>query len=509
MNITSFAFLCFYAVVLFLYYLIPKKVQWKFLLAVSIFYFLTAGELWLIVYPAASVTAVFIGALCIEKTKEPVKRKRVLSFVILFCFALLIVLKYCNFGAYTYNALAARIPFLPGSLPELHFLVPLGISFYTLALLGYLFDVYYEISGAQHNFFKFALFGFYFPVVISGPIIRYRDVEGQLYEGHKLDYKQVTYGFQRICWGFFKKLVIAERMAVIVNTVYGDYAAYPGAYIFVATVCFAFQLYADFSGGMDIVIGISESFGIRLAENFSTPFFSRSIREFWQRWHITLGGWMKDYLFFPLQRTRRFADMQAALKKRFGKKNGKKMAVYAAMFVLWFAVGMWHGGAWKFTVGSGILHWCYIVLGEIWQPLWDKLYAVFKVKKDGRVFGIFQQVRTFLLVCSGFLFFRSAGFFTACDMYRKMFTTWNPQVLWNGALLQLGLDPIEFVIAVVSLLLLLVVSVLQQKGSVRDRLAGKNIAVRWIVLYALLFYVILLGYYGPGYSAAEFIYQGF
>lgn len=509
MSITSFAFLCSFAAVLALYYLIPKRVQWMFLLLVSILYFLTAGEPWLLLYPAAAVTIVYAGALYIDGVKGQKKKKAALSLVVVFCLLMLIILKYCNFGIYTYNALAMRIPFADSYLSEFHFLVPLGISFYTLALLGYIYDVYYEISRPQRNFFKFALFGFYFPVIISGPIVRYRDVEGQLYEKHKLDYKQVTYGFQRILWGFFKKLVIAERMAIIVNTVYGDYAGYSGTYIFVATICFAFQLYADFSGAMDIVIGISETFGIKLTENFRTPFFSRTMQEFWRRWHITLGEWLKDYLFYPLLRTKKISDLQERLKKKIGKKAGKRIATYLAMFVLWFAVGMWHGGSWKFIVGSGILHWCYIVLGETAEPIWKKLHQIFKIKKEGKGFCLFQRIRTFLLVCSGFLFFRSESFSGACRMYKSMFTTWNPQILWNGALLDLGLDWIEIVIAITALFILLLVSVLQQKESVRDMLARKNIVFRWVILYALLFFVILLGYYGPEFSATEFIYQGF
>ncbi|MGN0431364.1 MAG: MBOAT family O-acyltransferase [Lachnospiraceae bacterium] len=509
MSITSFAFLCCYALLLLLYYVIPKKAQWMLLLIASIGYFLTAGKPWLLIYPVAAIITVYCGALYIDRVKEQKKRKTALSLIVVFCLLILAVLKYCNFGVYTYNALVMRLHFADNYLQEFSFLVPLGLSFYTLALLGYVYDVYYEISKPQKNFFKFALFGLYFPVIISGPIVRYRDVEKQLYEKHAFDYQQVTFGLQRILWGFFKKLVIAERMAVIVNTVYGDYATYPGTYIVLATVCFAFQLYTDFSGGMDIVIGISETFGIKVTENFNTPFFSRSMQEFWRRWHITLGGWLKDYLFYPLLRTHTIVKLQEYAKNKFGKKIGKRIATYVAMFVLWFAVGMWHGGSWKFIVGSGLLHWFYIVMGEVLEPAWKQLRTVLRVKKENILFRFFQQVRTFLLVCSGFLFFRSDSLSSACAMYKSLFTTWNLAVLWNGGILALGLDAIELTIAVVSLLILLVVSVLQQKISVRERLAKKNILFRWAILYALLFYVILLGYYGPGYSATEFIYQGF
>ncbi len=509
MSITSFVFLCCYAVLLLLYYVVPKKMQWGLLLIASIGYFLTAGELWLIVYPVVAIIIVYCGALYIDRVKEQKKRKTALSLIVVFCLLLLVALKYCNFGIYTYNALAMRLSFLSTCSFAIDFPVPLGISFYTLALLGYLFDVYYEIGKPQKNFFKFALFGMYFPVMLSGPILRYRDVEDQLYVPHKFDYVQVTYGFQRMLWGFFKKLVIAERMAVIVNTVYGNYTQYPGIYIFLATVCFAFQLYADFSGGMDIVIGLSQTFGLKIAENFRTPYFSKSIQEFWRRWHITLGEWLKDYLFYPLLRTQKFASLQENLKKKFGKKKGKKYATLMAMFVLWFAVGMWHGGSWKFIVGSGLLQWFYIAVGELGEPLWVKMRTLCRIKEGNKLFAFWQQVRTFLLMCASFVFFRAGSFTEGLNMYKSMFSAWNPQVLWNGSLFTLGLDWIEFTIAVLTLLVLLAISVLQQKQSVRERIAGKNIVIRWGIWYVLLFIVILWGYYGPGYSVSEFIYQGF
>lgn len=509
MGITSYEFLCSFAVVLLLYYLIPKRIQWIFLFLVSILYFLTAGAPWLLLYPAVSVTTVYAGALYIDGVKEQKKKKAALSLIVVFCLLLLVVLKYSNFCLYTYNAFAMRL--FPGAnlLSTVQLPVPLGISFYTLALLGYLFDVYYEIGKPQRNFLKFALFGFYFPVIVSGPILRYRDMEEQLYAPHKANYKQITYGLQRMTWGFFKKLVIAERLALIVETVFGDYRTYSGFYIPLTTICFAFQLYADFSGGMDIVIGLSETLGIRIAENFRTPYFSRSIQEFWRRWHITLGEWLKDYLFYPLLRTKAFERLQEACRKRLGKKTGKRIATFVPMFLLWFAVGMWHGGAWKFIIGSGLLHWCYIVGGELLTPLWNRMKALCHMSGDSLFLKGWQQLRTFLLVCAGFLFFRAESFSEGCRMYAAMFSGWNLNILWDGSLLNMGLDVPDTILTVLSLIILLIVSILQQKEGLRDRIARRNIVIRWVIWYALLFSVILFGYYGPGYSAAEFIYQGF
>ena len=202
-------------------------------------------------------------------------------------------------------------------------------------------------------------------------------------------------------------------------------------------------------------------------------------------------------------------ELPGRLKVRYGKRTAKKITTFSAMFILWAAVGLWHGGAWKYIIGSGILQWVYIVLGEVLEPVWKKMRALFRINKDTGWFSVFQMIRTFLLMSLAFLFFKADGFFTALSMLGNVLTTWNPEVLWNGGLLQLGLDWKEWLILAISLLLLWMVSLKQQKGSVREWLASKNIVIRWGLLYALLFWVILMGNYGPGYSAAEFIYQGF
>lgn len=511
MGITSFYFLCFFAVMLILYYCIPKKFQWGFLLTCSVAYYLMTGNGLLILYPIVSVSACYLGirfldGLPAEKEKE---RKAVLLITILVNIGILVVLKYVNFGIYTIDGIAHLFGRSDALIGSVDFLVPLGVSFYTFSLLGYVVDVYYKIAVPQKNFLKLALYGMYFPVIISGPILKYREHGEQFFEPHPFDYRQVSYGLQRMLWGFFKKLVIAERLGVLVNTVYGQYTDYPGVYIWFATICYAFQLYTDFSGCMDIVLGMSESFGIILPENFNTPFFAKSIAEYWRRWHITLGVWMKDYVFYPVLRSRFFTKLNRSWKEKFGKKRGKQYATFAAMFILWLTVGIWHGGDWKFVIGSGLLHWFYIVMEELLAPPCAGMMDRLHIDGKGRAVNVIRVLRTFFLVCIGDLFFRAASVGDAFAMLGEAVTTWNLSVLWDGSLMQLGLDTVEMAIAAVSLLILYGVSWLQQKGSVRDKIAGKPLPVRWIVWYALLFYVILLGCYGPGYSASEFIYQGF
>ena len=362
MGITSFYFLCFFTVLLVVYYSIPRRFQWGFLLLCSVAYCLLAGQGALVIYPFVSVGACYMGTALLEAAPAEAagKRRGILLMTILVNIGILFALKYVNFFINTMDGVVHLFGGPDRLIAGVDFLVPLGVSFYTFSLLGYVIDVYYGLAAHQKNILKLALYGLYFPNLISGPILKYREHAEQFFSPHDFDYQRVTQGLQRMAWGFFKKLVIAERLGVLVNTVYGDYEGYPGAYIWVATVCYAFQLYTDFSGCMDIVLGLSQSLGIALPENFQTPFFAKSVAEYWRRWHITLGVWMKDYVFYPLLRSGIFTNLNQSLKKKYGKKRGKQYATFAAMFILWLTVGIWHGGDWKFVIGSGLLHWFYI-----------------------------------------------------------------------------------------------------------------------------------------------------
>lgn len=506
---TSFYFLCFYLCVLLLYYIVPKKGQWCVLLVSSIAYYLLSGNGVLILYPIAACFAAWLGIRVMVKTENAKKKRMALFGVILVQIGVLFVLKYVNFGINTVNGLARLFGSSGDVISGFHFWIPLGISFYTFSILGYVIDVYNGIAVPQKNFLKLALYGMYFPAVLCGPILRYREDGEQFFTPHPFQYRQVTFGMQRMLWGFFKTLVISERMNMIVNTVYGDYGQYQGSYIWLATICYAFQLYTNFSGCMDIVLGMSETFGLKLPENFQTPYFSKNITEYWRRWHITLGVWMKEYVFYPLLRTNAFTGLGKKMKQRFGKKRGKQFTTFIAMFILWFTVGVWHGGDWKYVIGSGLLHWFYIVTGELLTPAFNRFMEKLHIDKKNKWVDGFRILRTFFLVNIGFVFFRADSLSDAFGILKAAVSVWNPAVLCTGTLFTVGLDWIEFTIAVVSLLILFIISVLQQKGSFREMIAGKKLPVRWVIWYALLFYTILLGYYGPGYSAAEFIYQGF
>ncbi len=508
MSVTSFYFLCFFALTLIIYYLVPVftkgRGQWVILLLGSASYYLLAGNGVLILYPvvASLITWGLLKALSATSDENIRTRRLILIAELTALLGVLVVLKYIKLTG-------------TGAL-----MTPLGLSFYTFILLGYFIEVYNGLSEPLSGFLKTSLYGLYFPVMISGPIFKSRDMQQQFFCEHKLCYRNICYGSLRMLWGFFKELVISERLATIVNEIYGNDRNYPGLYIMIATVAFALQLYTNFSGCMDIVIGVSECFGIMLPENFRTPFFAKNISEYWRRWHITLGEWMRENVFYPLLRTGMITSLGKSLKGKFGKKKGKQYTTYVAMFILWLSVGLWHGGEMKYVIGSGLLHWAYIVAGEITLPFFTWLFAdKMHIDLKSRGADCFRVVRTFILVCIGDLFFRSDNVPHALRLIGESFSTFNPGILVDGSLLNLGLDVVEWGILLVSLVILAAVSVMQYRietsagegtaRSVREYIFSRPVILRWAVIIGLLFYCILLAEYGPGYSAAEFIYKDF
>ena len=548
MKLTDFCFLCSFAVILVLYYVVPYKYRWGVLFVSSIAYYLFAGHPLLILYPLASVILIYVLGRKIagctagdteRSVKNPGKadadgadtgvpdddrtdRRRRLYLLVGICalLTILIILKYLKF------VFAGRATVLPdGTYSVTEILVPLGLSYYTFTLIGYLVDVYNGIAEPADNIFKFITFGMYAPALSSGPIMKYREVAASFYEDHPFDIDRIARGCQRILWGFFKKVVIADRLNVIVASVYDLPIFFSGPYIWIAMLGFTFQLYADFSGLMDIVLGISECFGLKLPENFNTPFLAHTISEYWRRWHITLGVWFKEYVFYPLLRSKVHTTLQSKLKDKFGKKTGKRLSTFAAMFILWSTVGLWHGGNMTYVIGSGLLHWFYIVLEECFEEPFKKLWNALHIDPATRFLNCVRIVRTFIFVNIGNVFFRSASVRDALLMFKYAFD--RPFVplsyVIDGARTEyaasgiefikdfeiMGLGLMEIVIVLISLIILIVVDVLRTKMDIRARLAACPLIIRFIIWFALLMYVILLGSYGPGFDSAAFIYQGF
>lgn len=506
MTLTSFSFLCFFALSLVVYYAVPCRFRWVALLVFSAAFFLLSATPWTVVYLLASVVSASLCVRIIAKAKQSgqdKKAKWALTVGIVANVGMLAVLKYTNFAIFNINAIAGT------AIEKVAFPAPLGISFYTLSLVGMLLDCYWGIAQPDANGLKIGLYIAYWPALTSGPVTRYGEVAPSLYEGHKLDWKNIVFGLERMLWGTFKKLVISAPLGVVVDTIYADTATYSGLYIWLAVVLFMLQLYADFSGCMDIILGASECYGVTLPENFRTPFFSRSVQEYWQRWHITVGAWLRDYIMYPILRSGTWRKMTKWIKKHWGKKAARQIPSYLGMFCVWLAIGLWHGGDWKYVLGTGIWFWLWIVLGQVCEPLAKKVNAFLHIRTDSFCWKLYQSLRTFVLVAVGNMFFRLDSIGSVFSAVGSGFSVFNPWIFTDGSLYTLGLEQKEFHVTLAALVLLLIVSALQEKESVRERIARQNLPFRWLIWLALLMAVLIFGQYGPGYDAASFIYANF
>ena len=512
MNLTSISFWILVIIAVICYYVIPLKYRWIAIFFTSIFYIIHENRYELTAVMLFMTGCTYITAVFIEKHRDKIKTIRSLLVVcILINAGTLIVLKDINFFMITGRCIQ-RFMGYEVTLHNISVLAPIGISYYTLTLIGYVLDVYWGTEHAEMNPLKFILFVGYFPLLISGPIIRSSESKNNILDGHKFCFRNICFGLQRIFWGLFKKLVISERLAILVNSVYADFDTYSGLYVWIAVIAFAFQLYSDFSGCIDIVLGVSELFGITLPENFNLPFLSRNLSEFWRRWHITLGGWLRDYILYPILKTSLWQKLGESIKKKFGKKLGKKIPVWCGMLISWFLIGFWHGGAWNYIIGVGIFFGSVITLGEMLEPFFKYVILRLGIQTETFSWRLFQAVRTFSIFVFGLSFFRSYnGVREGICLWKSAFSVWNPWILVNGSLTKLGLDAKDLGVLCVSMVVLMISGLLKYylKKPVRLWLWEQNLVFRWIMLYLLLFGVIIFGLYGSDYDAAAFIYQQF
>lgn len=406
MSFISFQFIVFMAVVTLLYYLVPKKYQWVLLLIASYGFFLYGGVTPLIFILSTTLT-VYGGGRWMEHVKATAASKkaakatnrRILTLITVFNFGILLMLKYYNFFAESVNHGLGVFAY-DSQLPLINIVLPLGISFYTFQSIGYLIDVYRNKYAAEKSLPRFALFISYFPILVQGPISRYNDLGTQLREEHQFDYRTFKFGMQLALWGFFKKMVIADRIGTAVSTVFGDYAQFDGFQTGLAIILYALQIYLDFSGGIDIARGCSEMLGITLMENFQRPYFGNTVSEYWRRWHIALTSWMRDYVFFPLTLSKFSNKVGKWGRKHIKGSIGKQLPSYFPTFVTFFLIGVWHGAGWGFIV-FGLYNATIIVVSMILTPVFQRMIKFFHINEKSFGWKVFQIARTFLIMAAG------------------------------------------------------------------------------------------------------------
>ena len=442
------------------------------------------------------------------KAKSQRTQSILLAAAILLQLGILAVLKYSAFFTSNINNVSQALQ-LPVQLPVPRFMVPIGISFYTLQAISYLVDVYRETMEADRNLPRVALYMAFFPTIMEGPICRYSQVSTQLWAGNAITWHDLTFGIQRIAFGMLKKMVIADRLNSLIETVYTDYALYDGGIIALGMFFYTCQLYMEFSGTMDVVIGSGQIFGVTLPENFRQPFLSRTIGKFWTRWHITLGTWFKDYIFYPLSMSKPLNRLTVKARKRLGNHFGPMIAAGIALFAVWLSNGLWHGAGWNYLF-FGLYHFVWILLENITEPFVVSFADKHGIDREARWYRGIQIARTILLVNIGELFFRAEGLRAGVTMFTTMVTEFSLKSFADGTILTLGMDAQDYLITLVALVLVLAIHLLWERGAdLREVLARQKTPVRWAVYYGFLLFIILFGAYGVGYLPVDPIYAAF
>jgi len=479
MLFVSIYFYVFIMILVGIYYSVKPCYRWYVLLAGSVMiYYRLSGDSWWLLLIALLVS--YFCARLIDKTEDETARKFILGLGISIVILPLVCIKEGNY--ILVNLLRAE---------PVEWIVPLGISFYSLQIVSYLVDVYRRKISSQKNLLKYALFVTFFPQIVQGPIPRYEQLSGQLYEGNLFCEKNFVKGLYLIIWGFFLKFMIADKAGIVVDTIFDNSLNYPGAYVFVAGTLYSIQLYTDFLACVCFARGVSALFGIELVNNFNQPYSAVSVKDFWRRWHISLSSWLRDYVYIPFG-----GNKKGTLRKYFN-------------LLLTFAIsGMWHGGGIKY-IAWGIMQAVYQIVGEVTEGLRDVAFGKLRIQKDSWLRIGIKKVTTFMLVMMTWIIFRAGSLKKALMMWISLLTTWNIQIFWDNSLLELGLDGKEMVVLLVSILILWQIERMQRKGNIREEIYKQHLFVRWGLCIGAIFCIMIFGTYGMGFDTKDFIYGGF
>lgn len=450
---------------------------------------------------ALSTVITYVSGLlmeCAEKKKMlhcNFWKKSILAFSLTSNLGILCFFKYFPFILQNINHLASIIGIVPIE-KSFDLLLPVGISFYTFQALSYSIDVYRRNIKAEKNLLRYALFVSFFPQLVAGPIERSKNLLTQVNRVEYIrvwNYERIAAGAVTMLWGFFQKMVIADRAAILVDTVYREYWTYGTVELVLATVLFAIQIYCDFAGYSMIAIGAAKIMGFELMENFNAPYFSRSIKEFWRRWHISLSSWFRDYVYIPLGGNR--------VSKLKGCRN---------LMVTFLISGLWHGANWSYMVWGGV-HGIYQIVGFLIAPVKTRIESRLSVKKESMSYKLGQIIVTFILVDFAWIFFRADRFIESVDIISQIFTKWNPWVFFDGSLYALGLNVTEMHILIVSIMVLFMMDLVRYRTGkiITEYLQEQCLWFRWLVIFGIFWGVVIYGIYGPEFSAAAFIYFQF
>jgi len=520
MNYQSLEFLAFALIVLVLYFAVGVKRQKYVLLLANLYFFFSAGieniPFILITLVASFLVGKRMGKVyedadirLKECTDAPSKKqvradakagaKKYLIWGLLIVLGQLILFKSWGIAVGVLNKTREN---------PLSGFMPLGVSYYTFMAISYMLDIYWKKIKYEKNIVPYAVFLSYFPHIVQGPIDRYSSLGKTLNEGTKFDYKNFTFGAQLALWGLFKKMVIADRMSIIANEILPNFNMYSGAFLLLAAVASAFEMYCNFSGCVDMVRGFSQMLGIELLENFNNPFFTKTVAEFWRCWHMTLSGFFRDYVFMPISISPKLNKLTKTVKGKYGDRPAKVVNLLIPTAVVWMLTGLWHGTGLNYIMWG--LYWCVLMCGSTaLQPEFEKLNQLLHVKSDSFGWKLFQMVRTFFLFAIGRVITTSARPLDVLRIFKRIVLNFDFFSIFEFKTSITGLAAADMSLLLVALFVLWAVSMFHRNGSVREKIAGCNIVTRWILFYALFFAVVIFGMYGPGFEAANFVYGNF
>lgn len=497
MLFNSIDFLIFFPIVALIYFLIPQRVRYLWLLAASYYFYMSWNPQYALLIATSTIITWATGYL-LENVKNnnnaAIQKKIILIFCLLINLGILFFFKYYNFALSNISTVFHYLG-LSVQVPTFDVILPVGISFYTFQAIGYIIDVYRGEMRAEHNLLRYALFISFFPQLVAGPIERSKNLMHQIYETHSFNPQKVRNGLLLMIWGFFEKLVLADRIAILVTAVYEDYNAYTGAQIAVATILFAFQIYCDFAGYSDIAIGAARVMGFELMKNFKSPYFATTVSAFWRNWHISLTSWFRDYVYIPL-----------------GGNRCSKWKWCRNLLITFSVSGLWHGASWSFVIWGG-LNGLYQIIGKLTKPYRLMLQRCLGLQTDCASYKIFQGLITFALVDFAWLFFRASSLKIAVELLLHsirqpdLFSLIDPNTLMGIS--TINMPEKDFYVMLLGLIILLLVDYFRPKVDLKAILDRQNIVFRYLVYYALIFTVLIWGVYGPEYDASMFIYFQF
>ena len=498
MLFNSIDFLIFLPIVLVIYYIIPMKYKHIWLLISSYYFYMCWNAKYVLLIFVSTVITYLSGILIdkVEKTWPDVNdigkyKKLILALSFVSNLGILFYFKYINFTLDIVTRILSKVN-ISMNVPVFDVILPVGISFYTFQALSYSVDVYRGEVAPEYDFFRYALFVSFFPQLVAGPIERSKNLLTQLREPRKFDFGYAFDGILLMLWGFFLKIVLADRIAIFVDTVYGDCEHYQGIYLIVATILFAVQIYCDFSGYSSIAMGTAKLLGIELMDNFNAPYLSTSVADFWRRWHISLTSWFKDYLYIPLG-----GSKKGSLRKYFNK------------MIVFMLSGLWHGAQLTFVVW-GAINGLYQVIGEVLTPIRKKVSDIIGINRNSEGFYALSALATFALVDFTWIFFRADSLGRAIYIIKSILNTENIWTLFDGSLYNCGLDEKNFRLMVIAVIILLIADILKRKGiRVREIILRQDGYIKCLVVSFSILLIMVFGKYGPAYNAVNFIYFQF